>query len=281
MPLLDAIILGIIQGLTEFLPISSSGHLLIAHELWGLGAGQSPDQELTFDVALHAGTLTAILIYFWRDIVALIKAALASLRERSLAGDPMRRLSWFILLATIPAAGTGALAENLIEQHLRAPWITAIVLMVFGLLLFWSEKVGRQAKTIRDITLRDALTVGCWQALALIPGVSRSGATITAGLFRDLERDAAARFSFLLGGPVIAGAAAFKLGKLIKTGIPPDEQLAFLAGTLSAAVVGFLAIWFLLRFLRTHTTYVFVLYRILFGLGILIFVFTRGSAPPS
>jgi len=276
MSLLHAIILGIVQGLTEFLPVSSSAHLLWAHELFGIGK-VSEAQDLTFDVALHGGTLLAIIFYFWRDILNLIGAGLASVRDRSLANDPMRRLAWLIVIATIPAAIFGGLGEKFIEDRLRAPWIAAIAMIVLALVLLLAEKVGRRVKTVRHITMTDAIVIGISQAAALIPGVSRSGVTITSGLFRDLERDAAARFSFLLAGPVIGGAVVLKVGNLLKTGIPHSDQMPFAVGVVTSAVVGLLAISILMKYLRTHSTAVFIAYRIIAGLAVIGYcIFHKG-----
>ena len=270
MSLLHAVILGVIQGLTEFLPVSSSAHLLWAHELFGIGQ-VSEAQDLTFDVALHGGTLLAILFYFWRDILNLIGAGLASVRDRSIANDPMRRLAWLIVIATIPAAIFGGLGEKLIEDKLRAPWIAAIAMIALALVLLLAERVGQREKQVRDVTLGDALVIGFSQAAALVPGVSRSGVTITAGLFRNLERDAAARFSFLLAGPVIAGAVVLKVGKLLKHGIPHSDQMPFAVGVVTSAIVGLLAISVLMKYLRTHSTGVFIAYRIVAGLAVIAY----------
>ncbi|HZS46717.1 MAG TPA: undecaprenyl-diphosphatase UppP [Blastocatellia bacterium] len=272
MPLLHAVILGIIQGLTEFLPVSSSAHLLWAHELFHIGELDKA-QDLAFDVSLHGGTLLAIVAYFWRDILNLVGAGVGSILDRSVANDPNRRLAWFIVIATIPGALFGALLDKFFEETIRAPWIAAIAMICLALVLLLAENVSRRLKDIRHITLGDAIIVGICQAAALIPGVSRSGVTITAGLFRDMERDTAARFSFLLSGPIIAGAVALKTLQMIKAGFPHELKMPFIVGVVTSAVVGFIAISILLNYLRTHSTMVFIVYRILAGLAVIAYVF--------
>jgi undecaprenyl-diphosphatase len=271
MSLLHAAILGIIQGLTEFLPVSSSAHLLWAHELFHIGE-MNKHQDLAFDVALHGGTLLAIVVYFWRDILNLLGAGLASIRDRSMANDPNRRLAWFVVIATIPGAIFGALLNQTVEDTIRAPWIAAVAMICLALVLLLAENVGRRVKDIRHLTLADSIIVGVCQAGALIPGVSRSGVTITAGLFRDMERDTAARFSFLLSGPIIAGAVLMKTREMLKEGFPHELKMPFIVGVATSAIVGFIAIWFLLNYLRTHSTLVFIIYRILAGLAVIGYV---------
>jgi undecaprenyl-diphosphatase len=269
---IQAFLLGIVQGLTEFLPISSSAHLIIVPWLLGM-----PDPGIQFDVALHMGTLLAVLVYFRRDWVNLLSALVGSITQRSIAGDPNRRLVWYILLASVPAALVGALGESKInqffhtEENLRPGLLViATVMVVMAALLLLAERVGKRLLDITDITLSTAMGIGLAQALSLIPGVSRSGSTITAGLFFGLKRDAAARFSFLLATPVILGAGAKSLYDLWKSpeGLGAGQQLALLVGFVTSAVVGFLCIHFLLRYLQNHTTLPFIIYR--FALGLII-----------
>lgn len=270
MSILHAIILGVIQGLSEFLPISSSAHLMWAHELFGIG--KLPDtKDVAFDVALHGGTLIAILVYFWRDILDLIVAGLASVRDRSMANDPIRRLAWFVVIATIPGALFGALLDKYLETTLRAPIIAAIAMIVLAMILLLAERVGRRERTIRELTISDAIVIGLSQAVALVPGVSRSGVTITTGLFRGLERDAAARFSFLLSGPIIFGALVMKIRELHHEGFPPDLKTPFVVGIVTSAVVGLLAVSVLMKYLRTHSTGIFIAYRVVAGIAVIAY----------
>lgn len=280
MPILHAIILGLTQGLSEFLPISSSGHLLLVP--WAFGwhdfAGNS-DLEKTFDVALHLGTLIGALAYFWRDIVTLVVAAFTRDRERvvvatgTLAADhptleTERRLAWLLLLSCIPGAILGALFESPIEEHLGQIWLIGIMLIVFGLVLYWADNLAGERK-VTDFRLKDALLMGAGQALALQPGVSRSGATITVGRILKLDRDAAARISFLMGIPIIGGAVVFKLGKQIVHGFPSGFAGPFFWGVLASGISGYLAVWGLLRLIRSRGFTPFVVYRVLAGLAVL------------
>lgn len=241
--LLRAVLLGIVQGLTEFLPVSSTAHLILFPRIFGWSGALD---SLTFDVALHGGTLLALLVCFYRDWLTIF------LRDR--------RLLVILVLATLPAGLAGVLLHNLVEHTLRNPLVIAAALAAFGLLMLIAERYARRTRTTEQITLKDGLIIGIAQAVALIPGVSRSGITITAGLFRHLDRREAARFSFLLSTPVIAGACLLHGRKLIAS--PESYPLAlFLAGFLAAFVSGLAAIKFLLRFLKHHRLDVFVYYR--------------------
>jgi undecaprenyl-diphosphatase len=277
---LHAIVLGIVQGLSEFLPISSSGHLLLAP--WAFGwhdfAGNA-DLEKTFDVALHLGTLIGAVAYFRADIVTLVKAGLFPKRAPALvtAGtlaadhptpDTERRLAWLLLVSVIPGGITGALLESPIEDHLGQIWLIALMLIVFGLVLYWADHL-RGERTVTDFRLRDAVWMGMGQALALQPGVSRSGVTITVGRKLGFDRDAAARLSFLMGIPIIAGAVALKLGKQILHGFPSGFAGPFFWGIVASAISGYLAVWGLLRLIRTRSFNAFVAYRIVIGLVVL------------
>ena len=276
-----AIVLGIVQGLTEFLPVSSSAHLIIVPWLFGW-----QPFGLAFDVATHLGTLAAVLVYFWRDLVAMARGALGgwrSLVRGRLPEDEMGRLGLFIVVATIPAAMAGVLLESSIDKHFHqdpigsAPMVAlALLLMGMGLLLGVADRAGqrRQGRSLRQIGLPTALAVGLAQMLAIVPGVSRSGSTITAGLFAGLERATAARFSFLLGVPIILGAGLKETIGLVRDGIPAGEHGVFVAGVASAAIVGYLAIAGLIRFLQRHSTDVFVIYRLVLGATLLILVAT-------
>jgi undecaprenyl-diphosphatase len=258
MPLVQVVILGVIQGLTEFLPVSSTAHLALAEWLFKWPVG------LEFDIALHAGTLLAVLLYFFRDWLQVIGQGLGL----SFGGDPeLRRnrgLLWLLAVATIPAAAAGYLFKQQAETSWRSPYVIASTMIGLGLVMWWAEIAGRKQKDIGHISPADALVIGVAQALAVVPGVSRSGITITAGLFRNLERQAAARFSFMLSTPIILGAAAKDFRDLIKEhGHIPSE---YFVGMAVSAVVGILVIRFFLAFLRRGSLAGFAAYRILFGI---------------
>jgi undecaprenyl-diphosphatase len=265
-PILHAIILGIVQGLSEFLPISSSGHLLLTP--WAFGwhdfAGNA-DLEKTFDVALHLGTLVGAIAYFRADIVRLARAAFSRLNR----DDPDRRLAWLLVISCIPGGITGALLETPIEDHLGQIWLIAVMLIVFGLILYWADRLAG-ARTVTDFRLRDALLMGTAQALALSPGVSRSGVTISTGRKLGFDRDSAARLSFLMGLPIIGGAVALKLGKQFARGFPHGFAAPFAWGIVASAVSGYLAVWGLLRLIRTRSFTPFVVYRLAIGLVVLV-----------
>lgn len=279
--LLQAIILGIIQGATEFIPISSSAHLILVP--WLFGWNNPALSSLSFDVSLHLGTLVAVLSYFAADWVRLFRAGIASILERRIAGDPDRRLAWLIVIGTIPGAVFGVLAESKIEELFHQPnqpiqtgaiIAIAVFMAALGILLWLADRFARHEENLREMSLKQAIIIGLSQALALFPGVSRSGATITAGLGLGLKRDAAARFSFLLSAPVVAGAGLKSLydvflGSEAGTLVQGDLFL-FLAGFLAAAVAGYLCIRFLLNYLQKNTTVVFAYYR--FALAIIVIV---------
>lgn len=269
MDIFRAIILGIVQGLSEPLPISSSAHLLLLP--WILNW---PEHSLTFDVALHGGTALAILVYFWRDWLELIGAFFASLRDRSLSGDYHRRLVWYIVVASIPAALAGLLFESTIEEILREPVIVAPLLMIMGIVLLIADRTSSHSRSLSEIRLSDAVIIGLAQTLALVPGVSRSGITITMGLFRQMNRADAARFSFLMSGPIVMGAFLYKMLGLLRKGLPEGEATAFVVGIVVAALVGYGAIRFLLGYVQKNSFNLFIYYRLAFGgiiLGLLLF----------
>ena len=270
-------VLAIVQGLAEFIPVSSSGHLIIVRRLLGWNE-LSPAHELTFDVALHFGTLLSVLFYFRRTWFQILRAALGGkvVRFSEAGGDDQnlttqeqreeRLLLWFLALATIPGAIAGKLLEHSAEDYFREHiFLIAGALIVVALLMWWGEKVSQFNKPLTRISLSDALIVGCAQATALIPGVSRSGSTITAGLFRNMTREAAVRFSFLLSTPLIAGAALLKAHELRKEGLPQEMRMPFLVGVLVSAIVGYFAIAWLIRYLQSNSLKVFIVYRIVVG----------------
>jgi undecaprenyl-diphosphatase len=263
MTILQAIVFGAVQGLTEFLPVSSTAHLILLP--WFL---HWPDPGLAFDVALHFGTLVALLVYFRSDWIVLITSALGLLRGRTKAPDA--RMATLIVAATIPGAAAGALFEHKVEDALRAPQLIAAMLILMALVLVAAEMLGRRKNTLNEISWGDAITVGIAQAFAIVPGVSRSGSTISAGLFLNMKRDAAARFSFYLSAPIIAGAVAKKTLDIVKIGLGQEQLMQLIIGIISAGVIGYVAIAFLMRYLQTHNTFLFVIYRIALGIVVLL-----------
>jgi undecaprenyl-diphosphatase len=271
---LQALLLGVVQGLTEFLPISSSGHLILVP--WVLDfhyLEQNPDFNKTFDVALHLGTLTAVLAYFRRDLLRYAIGVVRSLHRRRVETLD-ERLGWLIVIATLPAAAVGAAAEKPITDKLGQPWQIAILLVVFALLLYLADRLPER-REVEGLGVRDAVIVGVAQAVALAPGTSRSGITITAGRAIGLTRAGAARFSFLLLAPITFGAIVFESVDAVTTGLPPDSLGPFVVGILAAAGSGFAAIWGMLRYLQTHSYTIFVWYRLIVA-GIVISLIASG-----
>jgi undecaprenyl-diphosphatase len=268
MPILHAIVLGLVQGLTEFLPISSSGHLILVPWLFGWNDFDNASVEKAFDVALHIGTLIAVVAYFRHDLVVYVREGVRSAIHRDRA-TPEGRLAWLLLLSAIPAALVGAVLADTITDHLGTPVIIAFSLIIGGLILGWADRATGQ-RPIEDYTMRDSLTIGAAQILSLNPGTSRSGITITAGRFVGLSRDAAARASFLMAIPVTAGAIVFEMTKLVGDGIPAGLAVPMVVGIITSALSGLFAVWGLLRFVRTHTFRPFVIYRVVVGIAVLI-----------
>ncbi len=268
--LFQAVVMGIVQGLTEFLPVSSSGHLIIVPAL--AGWDDPFITSLAFSVMLHIGTLVALLTYFRADWLRLIPAGLATLRDRSFAGDPDRRLAWLIAVATVPALVIGVLLSEIAEQRFREVGLVALMLVVGGGILWLAERQGSRRLLAVDLTFPKAVTIGFAQALALVPGISRSGISISAGLFAGLDRESAARFSFLMATPITAAAAAYETIKVVsgESGIVV-EVAPLIAGMVAALISGFFAIAVLLRFLRTRSTDIFVLYRVILAAVVLVF----------
>jgi undecaprenyl-diphosphatase len=266
---LEALLLGIVQGLTEFLPISSSGHLVLVP--WAQDytfLRENPDFNKTFDVALHVGTLMGVIVYFRKDLWAMTRGFFRTLSERHL-GDPDGKLAWIVIIATIPAVIVGLLGEEFIDDNLGEPWMIALQLIFFGLLLGIADRLP-QRREGASIGVRDGITIGVAQALALAPGTSRSGVTITAARFLGLTRDAAARFSFLLLVPATAGAAVLKGAQAVRDGLPPDVAGPMVVGVIASAISGYAAIAGLLAFVRTRSYDIFVVYRLVIGAAILI-----------
>jgi undecaprenyl-diphosphatase len=277
---LQAIVLGLVQGVTEFAPVSSSGHLILVPWLfhWTFFL-DNPDLNKTFDVALHMGTFVGALVYFWRDIAKYLAAWFRSIRRRSVQTVD-ERLAWFLVIGTIPGALAGALGEDVIEKKLGQPWLIAVMLAVFGVVLWVVDRISRMDRELPDLRLKGALFIGVAQAVALQPGVSRSGLTITAGRGIGLDRPSAARFSFLLSLPIIAGAGLFKGAKLLKHGLPPGTALPFAWGMVAAAISGFLVIWGLLAYVRRHDFTLFVVYRLAVA-GLVLGLIASGVRPAS
>ena len=270
----QALVLGLVQGLTELLPISSSGHLILVPWLADWQYLKEHDEfNQTFDVALHLGTLVAVAAYFRRDIAALLAAWLASVRRRRIAG-PSERVAWFVFVATIPAALVGAVGEHFIAETLGEPWQIAIFLAAFAVVLYLADR-RPQTTRMDELGLGTALGVGVAQSLALMPGVSRSGVTISAARLLGLDRDSAARFSFLLLVPITLGAVLYKgVTEVVVSDLPPGSGGPFVVGTLAAAVSGLAAISALLGYVRRHDYSVFVVYRLAAAAAVLLLIAT-------
>ena len=274
--LIEAIVVGVVQGLTEFIPISSSAHLELAPWLFGFGESRLVG-TLAFDVFLHLGTLVALLGYFARDWVRLARAWLASVGERRIGDDPDRRLAWLLVAATIPAAIIGLTLEDVIEAVFHgdsdAVRLAIAAALVAGALALWlADRLGRRDRGLEGVTLPTALVIGFSQALALMPGISRSGATITAGLAMGLTRETAARFSFLLATPITLGAGLYGSRHLFAESLTTTEWAAMAAGFLASMLAGVLAIGFLLAWLRSRSVLVFSLYRLAFAAVVVLLV---------
>jgi undecaprenyl-diphosphatase len=269
----QALVMGIVQGLTEFLPVSSSGHLIIVPFLFGW---TDPFiTSLAFSVMLHVGTLAALLVYFRSDWFRLVPAGFATIRDRSFGGDPDRRLAWLLVAATIPAAIAGFFLNDFLEEHVREIGLVALTLVVGAVILWLADRWGGRTKGVDDVTFPLAFGLGAAQALALIPGISRSGISISAARLAGLDREAAARFSFLMATPITLGAAIFEFRKLATGEAGIAVSLGpLLVGMIAAFVSGMLAIGFLLRYLRTRSLTIFVVYRLVVA-AIVIVVWLR------
>ncbi len=268
-PIIHAIVLGLVQGLAEFLPISSSGHLLLVPWLFGWHDFDNKSIEKAFDVALHLGTLVAVVGYFWRDLVVYVREGVLLVVKREKPASAEGRLAWLLVLSSIPAAIAGAVGENYIDDKLGTPVLIACSLIVFGVLLAWADRRAGQ-RQLADYTRGDALKVGAAQVLALNPGTSRSGITMTAARLLGFSRDAAARASFLMAIPVTAGAVGFKMVKLAKDGIPDGLGTPMVVGIVTSGLSGWLAVWGTLRLIRTRSFMPFVVYRVALGALVLL-----------
>jgi undecaprenyl-diphosphatase len=258
----QAIILGLFQGLGEFLPISSSAHLVLVPWLF-----HWEDPGLTFDIALHIGTLIAVIIYFWKDWLRLVTQGFTAPNTTD------GRLFWYLIIATVPGAIAGYALEKKAETIFRAPLLIAFALIIMGAILFWAESKSAKKDNLNNITLRTSFLIGLSQALAIIPGVSRSGITMTTGLFSGLSREAAARFSFLLSAPIIFGAAIIKVPYIVRH--PDVIDVNFLIGMAVACITGIASIGFLLRYIQTKTFLPFVWYRFAIGALVIIIINIR------
>ena len=267
-PVIQALVMGIVQGLTEFLPVSSSGHLILVPFL--LGWNDEFINSLAFSVVVSGGTLLALLVYFRDDWLRLVPAFVASLLERSLADDPDRRLAWLLVLATVPAAIIAFLLNDFIDQNVRIPGLVAVLLVVGGGIMWIADRWGPRTHAIDRLSARGAVGIGLAQALALFNGISRSGISISAGLFAGLDREGATRFSFLMATPITALAVGFESVRLLRGEVVGAEPLPLLVGVAAAFVSGILAIAVLLRYVRSRSLNVFVGYRVLLAATVLV-----------
>jgi undecaprenyl-diphosphatase len=267
-PILHAIILGIVQGLSEFLPISSSGHLIIVPWLFGWNDfAKSVAAEKAFDTALHLGTLIAVLLYLWRELLIYIRDGVLAVFVRSKRTSVHGRLAWLFVISALPAAIAGGIGDAWITERLGKPWLIGCSLIIFGAILVWADRQSG-LRNVESFTRRDAVTLGVAQILALNPGTSRSGITITAARRQGFTRDASARVSFLMGVPVIAGAVAYKLLKLASDGMPDGLLVPMVVGIVASGISGWLAMWGMIRLLRTRSFAPFVVYRVVVGFAI-------------
>ncbi len=268
MTFLQAIILGIVQGLTEFIPVSSSGHLVLVPHF--LGWQFAKEYKFIFDVLVQWGTLFSVFIYFWKDLTAIARAFLQGIMEKKPFVDPDSRMGWYLVLATLPAVVFGLLGKDLIEHAFASAKMTGYFLFLTAILLVIAERIGQRDRSMEEITWLDSLFIGFSQVLALLPGVSRSGATIAGGMTRRLDRSAAARFSFLMSVPVMLGAGVLALKDLAALPAAHDFILPLLAGFLAALVSGYIAIRWLIAYLSKHSLYLFAGYCTVLGLIVVV-----------
>lgn len=263
--MLEIIILGIVQGIAEFLPISSSAHLIIVRDLFGIGQGMSSDLALSFDIALHFGTLIAIAIYFFKDFWNMVIKGITKGPK-----DKEGKLFWYVVVATIPAALAGVLFEDIIEDAIRSNFIAiALALILMGVIIYVVDKKFKQTKTVKSMTMKDAIIIGCSQAFALMPGFSRSGTTIATARSLDIKREDAAKFSFYLSAPVVLGAVVLHLAKNGFDLITANLSI-FVVGVLVSFIAGLLCIEFLLKYLKKNDFKLFMIYRIILGIIVII-----------
>ncbi|MCC7128915.1 MAG: undecaprenyl-diphosphatase UppP [Anaerolineae bacterium UTCFX2] len=273
MTILQAILLGIIQGLTEFLPISSSAHLVLTPYL--LGWEIPAEQAFVFDVLVQVASLVAVIVYFWQDLLAIGRSMIRDLLDREPFRDPQSRLGWMLILATLPAGVIGLLIKDLVELAFGSPQVTALFLFVTAALLILAERFGKRDKELAEIGWKDALFVGFAQALAIFPGISRSGATITGGMLRDLKRPAATRFAFLMAIPIMLAAGLAASHELLKAPHVQDLLTVFLPGLIASAVVSYFSIRWLLSYLARRPISIFAIYCGILGAVVLLFSVLR------
>lgn len=275
MTILQSIILGIIQGLTEFLPISSSAHLVLTPYL--LGWEFDPQAEFIFDVLVQLGTLLAVIAYFWRDLVGIVRAFILGIWHKKPFAEPQARLGWLLIIASIPAVLAGVFFKDMVEQAFASPLATALFLILTAGFLVSAEILGKRARALDQLTGLDALVIGIFQAISLFPGVSRSGSTITGGMLRGLDRRAAARFSFMMSVPVMLGAGALTILDLFQAPNFTAQLPPLVLGFVTAALVGYLSIRWLLGYLARHSLYSFAIYCLAFSAIVCIVFFVRGA----
>ena len=271
MSFIEVLILGFIQGIAEFLPISSSAHLIIFRDIFGIGAGMSANMELTFDIALHFGTLLAIGVFFFWDFIKMIQKGFTKGVK-----DDDGKILWYLVAATIPAAIVGVLFEEPIEKIIRSNYVViALALAIMGIIIYIADKYSKETKTIKKMTLKDAIIIGCSQVFALIPGFSRSGTTIAAGRILGLERESAAKFSFFLSAPVVLGAVTLQLIKDSAWSIIAANLSTFILGILVSFIIGILCIKYLLKYLQKHNFKIFMIYRVILAIIVLLYVIIK------
>ena len=271
MSFIEVLILGFIQGIAEFLPISSSAHLIIFRDIFGIGAGMSANMELTFDIALHFGTLLAIGVFFFWDFIKMIQKGFTKGVK-----DDDGKILWYLVAATIPAAIVGVLFEEPIEKIIRSNYvIIALALAIMGIIIYLADKYSKQTKNIKQMTLKDAIIIGCSQVFALIPGFSRSGTTIAAGRILGLERESAAKFSFFLSAPVVLGAVVLQLIKDSVWSVIVANLSTFILGILVSFIIGIICIKYLLKYLQKHNFKIFMIYRVILAIIVLLYVIIK------
>ena len=274
---IQALIMGLVQGLTEFIPVSSSGHLVLVP--WLFGWKDPFIDSVTFTVVLHMGTFVALLVFFWRDWVTLIPAGLATIRDRSFKGDPNRKMAFLLVVATIPAVLVGPIFESKFEELVREPARIALMLCVGAAVLWLADRWGSKQRDETSLSFRDSLGIGVAQVIALVPGISRSGISISAGMFLGLNREAAARFSFLMATPVIGGAGVWEARKFLTHEAGPSPELnVIVIGFFAALVSGFLAVRFMLEFLKRQPLTAFIVYRIVAAIVVFIVLLSPHGA---
>ena len=271
MGILSTIILGIIQGIAEFLPISSSAHLIIFRDIFGIGASMSKDMELSFDVALHLGTLLAIGVFFFKDFINMISKGLTKGVK-----DEQGKILWYLIIATIPAAIAGLLFEDAIENIIRNNFLIIIIaLVVMGIIIYLADKYSKNNNSLKTISIKDAFIIGCSQVFALIPGFSRSGTTIAAGRLLGINKEDAAKFSFYFSAPVVAGAVVLQLLKKTTITIVLANLSTFIIGILISFIIGLICIKYLLKYLHNHDFKIFMIYRIIIALIALLVIIIK------